>query len=467
MKPDRKITAGADLLLVNTPLKNYDLSPRRNDFTLPTIGLGYIATCAELAGFAVDVLDAEALGLGLSKIAGLINDAGPRWVGLNLLAPTYVHSVGLLRLLDPGISVMLGGHQAKAMPRAILEDVRIPRIDALVLGEAETRVPRLLADVEARRELPGVYWRQAGSAIMPAVRTKDPLLLAPDVDAMPLLDRRFLQQDPYIDDGVLESAMVASRGCPFDCSFCGAAISSNPDVTVRMRRPDGLMTEIRQLRSLYGVQRIRFVDDLFLANTRLMRTTLNAFIDEALDMSWDATGRINVLATARDDLLALISESGCREVALGIETGSDRLLSHVDKKITVAQVAQAVIRLCRRGIHVKGYFILGLPTETRGEHQATLDLIRRLWDLTEGLPGRFRCSVFEYRPYPGTPDWQRLIVAGYSPHAMLKYADSLDDESFSPDRDEFNFSTGLQFGEVPVTTIRQNLAAIMREQRQR
>lgn len=467
MKPDRKVTAGADLLLVNTPLKNYDFSPRRNDFTLPTIGLGYIATCAEQAGFAVDVLDAEALGLGLSKIAARINKAGPRWVGLNLLAPTYVHSVGLLRLLDPGISVMLGGHQAKAMPRAILEDVRIPRIDALVLGEAETRVPRLLAEVEARRELPGVHWRQAGSAIMPAVRTKDPLLLAPDVDAMPLLDRRFLQQDPYMDGGILESAMVASRGCPFDCSFCGAAISSNPDVTVRMRRPDGLMTEIRQLRSLYGVQRIRFVDDLFLANTRLMRTTLNAFIDEALDVRWDATGRINVLASARDDLLALMSESGCREAALGIETGSDRLLSHVDKKITVAQVAQAVIRLCRRGINVKGYFILGLPTETRGEHQATLDLIRRLWDLTEGLPGRFRCSVFEYRPYPGTPDWQRLIVAGYSPQAMLKYADSLDDESFSPDRDEFNFSTGLQFGEVPVTTIRQNLAAIMREQRHR
>ncbi|MCC8978564.1 B12-binding domain-containing radical SAM protein [Bradyrhizobium sp. 10BB] len=467
MKPDRKVTAGADLLLVNSPLKNYDLSPRRNDFTLPTLGLGYIATCAEQAGLTVDVLDAEALGLGLSKIAALINEARPRWVGLNLLAPTYVHSVKLMQLLDPGISVMLGGHQAKAMPRAILEDVRIPRIDALVLGEAETRVPRLLADLKTRRELPAVYWREAGRAIMPVVRAKDPLLLAPDLDAMPLLDRRFLQQDPYMDGSVLESAMVASRGCPFDCSFCGAAISSNPDVTVRMRRPEGLMAEVRQLRSLYGVQRIRFVDDLFLANRRLIRTTLKAFIDESLDMSWDATGRINVLASAADDLLALMSEAGCREVALGIETGSDRLLSHVDKKINVAQVIQAVVRLCRRGIHVKGYFILGLPTEMRGEHQATLDLIRRLWDLTEGLPGCFRCSVFEYRPYPGTPDWQRLVGAGYSPEAMLKYADSLDDEAFSADRDEFNFSTGLQFGEVPVATVRQNLAAIMREQRRR
>ncbi|WP_198959217.1 B12-binding domain-containing radical SAM protein [Bradyrhizobium canariense] len=261
--------------------------------------------------------------------------------------------------------------------------------------------------------------------------------------------------------------MVASRGCPFDCSFCGAAVSSNPDVTVRMRKPERIMEEILNLKARLGVQRVRFVDDLFLANQRLMRTTLKAFVDARLDMRWDATGRINVLAGARDELFDLMVTAGCREVALGIESGSDRVLRYVDKKITVAQTVRAVTRLCRVGIDVKGYFILGLPTETRGEHQATLGLVRRLWDLTEGMPGRFRCSVFEYRPYPGTPDWQRLVDAGRLPAAMLDYSDRMDDADFPPDRDEFNFSTGLQFGEVPIDVIRRNLAMIMREQRLR
>ncbi|WP_368508710.1 radical SAM protein [Bradyrhizobium lupini] len=440
---------------------------RRNDFTLPTLGLAYIATCANQNGFSVRVLDAEARGLGLSEVAAMLNEARPRWVGLNLLAPTYAHSVHLLQLLDPSISVMLGGHQAKAMPRAILEDSRIPRIDALVLGEAETRVPILLTDVNTRVELPSVFWRDGGKPMMPVVRSKNPFLLAPDVDAMPLLDRSHLDQDPYWDGGVLESAMVASRGCPFDCSFCGAAVSSNPDVTVRMRKPERIMEEILNLKARLGVQRVRFVDDLFLANQRLMRTTLKAFVDARLDMRWDATGRINVLAGARDELFDLMVTAGCREVALGIESGSDRVLRYVDKKITVAQTVRAVTRLCRVGIDVKGYFILGLPTETRGEHQATLGLVRRLWDLTEGMPGRFRCSVFEYRPYPGTPDWQRLVDAGRLPAAMLDYSDRMDDADFPPDRDEFNFSTGLQFGEVPVDVIRRNLAMIMREQRLR
>ncbi|WP_198959216.1 cobalamin B12-binding domain-containing protein [Bradyrhizobium canariense] len=168
-----------DLVLVNSPLKDYDQSVRRNDFTLPTLGLAYIATCANQNGFSVRVLDAEARGLGLSEVAAMLNEARPRWVGLNLLAPTYAHSVHLLQLLDPSISVMLGGHQAKAMPRAILEDSRIPRIDALVLGEAETRVPILLTDVNTRVELPSVFWRDGGKPMMPVVRSKNPFLLAP------------------------------------------------------------------------------------------------------------------------------------------------------------------------------------------------------------------------------------------------------------------------------------------------
>jgi len=104
-----------DAVFVNSPLKDYDERPRHNDFTLPVLGLGYIATYADRAGHNVGVLDCESLGLGLSAAAAVINAARPRWVGLNLLAPTYRHSVTLLSRLDADIRVLLGGHQAKAM----------------------------------------------------------------------------------------------------------------------------------------------------------------------------------------------------------------------------------------------------------------------------------------------------------------------------------------------------------------
>jgi hypothetical protein len=93
--PANRAIAGANLsrpldaLFVNAPLRDYGLRPRINDFTLPVLGLGYIATYAAAQGFNVGVIDAEALGLGIDQVTGFINEAAPRWAGFNLLAPTY------------------------------------------------------------------------------------------------------------------------------------------------------------------------------------------------------------------------------------------------------------------------------------------------------------------------------------------------------------------------------------------
>lgn len=458
-----------DLVLINTPLKDYDISKRINKFTLPTLGLAYIATVAESAGFSVQVIDAEARGIGFDAIARDVNAIAPRWVGLNLLAPTYENSKAILKRINPEIRVMLGGHQAKAMPNEILADLEISRIDALIIGEAELRVVELLKQIDSRDWLPLVYWRDEFGEIRNSIpKDVDRTWLSPDINRLPLVDRRFLDDDPYLDGGVLESAMVASRGCPFDCSFCGAAVSANPDISIRMREAESILNEIKSLKSKFGVLRIRFVDDLFLSSAKNMFNILSAFVREKIQVEWDATGRINILNSASDEIIELMKKSGCREIALGIETGSDRLLAHIDKKISVSQVKNVVMRLCSQGINVKGYFIFGLPTETVEEHLATISLIRELWRISADLPGSFRCSVFEYRPYPGTPDWSRLLEAGFKPAEMLKYdsgkQSDLVDGELTPDRDEFNFSTGLQFGEVPVSQIRKNLKMIMIEQ---
>ena len=71
-----------DAVFVNSPLKNYDRSPRRNTFTLPVLGLAYIATYAQRHGWNVGLLDAEAEGLGVSAIGEAVNEAHPRWVGM-------------------------------------------------------------------------------------------------------------------------------------------------------------------------------------------------------------------------------------------------------------------------------------------------------------------------------------------------------------------------------------------------
>ena len=125
--------------------------------------------------------------------------------------------------------------------------------------------------------------------------------------------------------------------------------------------------------------------------------------------SWDATGRINVLHRAPDATLDLLHRNGLREVALGIESGSERMLTRIDKRITPDMTAQVVRRLTERGINVKGYFILGFPTETREEIDDTVALVHDLWNVTDRLPGRFRASASSTAPTPaprtGTGCW--------------------------------------------------------------
>ncbi len=142
------------------------------------------------------------------------------------------------------------------------------------------------------------------------------------------------------------------------------------------------------------------------------------------------------------------------------------------KRITPDMTRSVVRRLTEQGISMKGYFILGFPTETREELNATLRQVYDLWDIAEGKPGRFRASVFEFRPYPGTPEWHRLIRTGqYQPQQLLDYtavdltASGVDEAMRG--RDEFNFSVNLQFGEATVEEVRQRLTELSREQYQR
>ncbi|MBT8228525.1 MAG: B12-binding domain-containing radical SAM protein [Dactylosporangium sp.] len=482
MTPDAGLISGydpsrrLDLVLVNTPIRDYAQHARNHGFTLPVLGMGYLATYAAVHGLAVGVLDAEAHALPVARVVDLVNGLRPRWVGLNLLSPTYELSARIAAGLSPDIRLMAGGHHAKAMPAEILQDQRMRHLTALVLGEAETRVTELLADHQRRRRLPGVLWREpATGRLLAGDPSGAPHHLAPDVNRLPYLDRRFLAFDPYrAADGRLEANLVGARGCPYDCSFCGAAVSSNPDVTVRIRHINSILGELHHLYRNHQVTAFRFVDDLLLGSRRGMTTLMEGFRSERVGdwAVWDATGRINVLYRCRDRLLDLLVAGGLRELALGIESGSPRVLARLDKRVHPDMTRTVVRRLCERGINVKGYVMLGLPTETVADLDATTRLVRELWYLTDRLPGRFRVSAFEFRPYPGTREWDRLVASGrFDPRRLCRYAavdlpDCGEDEPLRS-RDEFGFSVGVQFGDVPVNEIRRRLASLLREQHHR
>ena len=155
---------------------------------------------------------------------------------------------------------------------------------------------------------------------------------------------------------------------------------------------------------------------------------------------------------------------------MGIESGSDRVLQLMDKRITRDMALRVAERLLSHGIGVKGYFILGYPDEQAEDLDATVTAIEQLWEIAAITPGAFRASVFEFRPYPGTPVWGELILQGHAPADLLRYT-AAEIDGLAPDaqrqRDEFNFTVGIQFGGVPLETMRTVLAQLANEQQRR
>lgn len=456
-----------DLVLVNSPIHDYGQRERVSGDTLPSLGMAYIATVVADAGFNVALLDAEQAGMSPSEIAVLLNGAAPRWVGFNLLSPAYETSANSIAQLQPQIRVVVGGPHARARREATLRDPRMRNCHCLIVGEAEHRVLTLLRDPESRAVLPETYWLEDNHVRSGHPARHSQHLLAPNLDALPILDRRFVLQEPRLVHGQHEVSMVGTRGCPYECSFCGAAASSAPDVTIRSRSIASVLAEMRTLHT-EGIQAVRFVDDLFLGTRRRIHAIIAAFCEASVGgwLAWRATGRINLLDRESDDTLHALRTAGLSELALGVESGSLRILNRMDKRITPTMAQRTIERCCRAGINVKAYFIVGSPGETSEDLSKTVALIQTLRSGTAMLAGTFRASAFLYRPYPGTRDW-RLLTQEHTEEDLLSYIHPPTHrrDARQAERDEFDIRSPVSVCDIPPETLMQTLVQIQQDGR--
>jgi radical SAM superfamily enzyme YgiQ (UPF0313 family) len=481
-----------DLLLVNSPINDYTNVVRPDTEQLPAFGLAHIATECERAGFNVGVVDAEAHALSPEIAAQVINKANPRFVGINMLTPTFPLARRILANLNRDIPIAAGGAHAKAMPERILRDVEIGgRIITLALEDGEY-IMRGILDGVPPESMGGVAYLDKHGEFVEVRHDIENKWIPKDLDEMHFADRKFLPLDPFPSQDRLETNMVGSRGCPFNCRFCAGA-SEQLLFGVRNRTPDSLVAELGELQD-EGINAVRFIDDLFLANKKRMTGFFTQMIETGLSKHfvWDATGRVNTLSKLDDEMLALIAKSGAREISIGAESANPRVLDIHDKSITPEMVVTTVAKLASVGVRTKAYFILGSPTETAEEMQQTVNFMHKLRRVARqaaaehpvtpnGTKNTAQCrgSMFEFRPYPGTTLYN--YITGREPwpqddcfKGREKYMYSEEEilDGFQPvimegleERQKHNYTTSLPFSEVAPSEIQAMIADAMRTQR--
>jgi len=222
-----------------------------------------------------------------------------------------------------------------------------------------------------------------------------------DLDEMPFPARHLFEYSDVVDltgihgqeHGQKATTMITSRGCPYNCSFCTKIPQTN---AFRFRTPQNIIEEIELLIHDYQISHIRFVDDIFTFDIERIINLCKSLI-QINDLSWVCITRADKLT---DKLLEMMKSAGCKEIHLGIESGSQRILDSMNKRITVEQNLDSIIRIKRAGIKVKTYLMYGFPGEMRQDIDATKMFIRK------AKPDRFTLSRFT--ALPGSNIWETV-----------------------------------------------------------
>lgn len=415
-------------LLINSPIF-YDATNEQEEYLSP-LGLGYIATYLKRSGIEVELIDCLKRGISVSELIELIDSINPDCIGINIFTQNY----DIVKCIVENISIhcecFVGGQVVKSIYNStMLWDVE--NTLNIIIGEGEFIIPDIVlkkctASPMLQYENKRVYKVDKESSYFPI-----------DISNL-YLDRQFLENEITINHySVPEVAIVTSRGCLYDCAFCGGAKSLNEDVMSRVRSEDSVCREINEILSIYpNVKSIRILDDLFLRNSDSIDMATGIF-KRFPDLSWRGMAHVLSLANAIDKIKDL-RESNCKELFIGIESGSQRIRRKINKLGSRQQVVEVATEILSNGIDLKGYFIFGFPTETVDDFEDTYKLACELVEISRNTQGKFRTSVFQFRPYHGTRLYEEIVdELGETP--TCKYNESI---SRFQGRSQFNFCSG-------------------------
>ncbi len=354
--------------------------------TSPPLNLAMLAAALERGGHEVRVWDLEpAARPGLRQE---LRRFEPHIAGLTFRTPQWREAcrlAGMIREVLPEALVAAGGPHASSLPRSTVTD---GPFQLAVRGEGEGPIVAL-ADGEAREQIAGLTWADGESGPPEASSDLDSLPL-PAWHHFPLRAyRRRSLVAPHTPTADLES----SRGCLARCVYCTKAVFGR---SFRPYSAERFVAGVQQA-ARHGFRSFNLVDDSFTTQPRRAAAICEALLSRGIRLPWTCTNGLRV--TGVDEaFFRLAKRAGCRLVAFGLETGSDHLLRSIGKGTSTQAARRAVAAAHAAGITTLGFFMLGLPGETRQTLAATIEFATSLeldW-------AKFSLTM----PLPGTPLWE-------------------------------------------------------------
>ncbi|MBC8428832.1 MAG: radical SAM protein, partial [FCB group bacterium] len=277
-------------------------------------------------------------------------------------------------------------------------------------GEGEIAFERFLSG-EDFKDIPGACYMKDGT-----IHRNEGLLVTEDLDTILIPDRSIFEMDNYfdtwysmdrVDPSLRGTSIMATRGCPFKCTFCQPTLSEIFGKKIRKRSPESIIEELKYLKTAYNINAFMFEDSTFILDKKWVHEICDSMIKEELNLKWCCNVRADLLTA---ELIDHMKEAGLSKINMGVESASQRVLDDIyHKGITINGVKNALRLAKEREIFVQGYFMLGAPGETVEEMKMTIKF---------AASEPFDDALFDITtPFPHTEIWEQtkeLINRDYS-----------------------------------------------------
>lgn len=389
-----------NILIINPPIREW---AKPNCVPL---GLGYIASSLRLAGHSVEVLDINAYRYSKKEVKKILERKNPDFILTGGIITVYNYLKWLtyqLKEIFHDIPIMIGGSVSTSIPDIALNTLSA---DIACIGEGEITAVEVANHIERKEKLSsvrGIYYREGKNIIK-----NKPRMPIKDMDniAFPAYD--LFSMDIYINNPVgyinkskwdkgnvlidvkipKSTNINVTRGCPYRCNFC---YHDYLGPGYRHRSPQNILKEMNFLNKKYGITYFLWADDESTINKEFIDEFCNLIIKSKKNYQFAITGRVNLV---NEKMLNKLKAAGCNMVAYGIESGSQKILDAMNKKVTVEQAKNAIKLTKKIFGDADCSFIIGYPGETEETLKKTEEFCKELNLIPE--------VIFFATPYPGT-----------------------------------------------------------------
>ncbi len=395
-------------------LINISLRPNPARILLP-IGLGYVASAMDRAGFEFDLLDLDAHPQSPEQTEQFLRTHRYDVVAMGCIVTGYKYVKWIsqtIREAFPDTVIIVGNTVAQSIPNILLSKTEA---DVAVMGEGDETIVELLQRLETSRDLEGIlgiWYKQNGTIVSnlsrPVIKNVDEIPF-PNWDLFDIevyINKMFLPTDEFLPPLPFEQIrpllVNTARGCPYSCTFCYHIFRGEK---YRYHSAESIVKEMLHWHEHYGINHFGFADELTFFAPRQAEHFADVLLASDLQVWWTADARSKLFFKDEHiEVARKLKQVGCMALGFSLESADPDILKWMDKRVGPKEFSRQVQILREAGIISHTSLVFGYPNETEETIKATINCC---------IANDVYPSAGYLLPQPGSPMYEYALEYGH------------------------------------------------------